>query len=68
MRDIAPKYFRQKKFSSFTRQLNMYGFEKVSNGSDKGAFSHPDFQRGKPELCTRIVARVPEDYRSARAL
>jgi hypothetical protein len=68
MRDVAPKYFRQKKFSSFTRQLNMYGFEKVNHGSDKSAFSHPDFQRGKPELCSRIVARIPEDYRSARAL
>jgi hypothetical protein len=68
MQDVAPKYFRQKKFSSFTRQLNMYGFEKVNHGPDKGSFSHADFQRGKPELCTRILARIPEDYRSARAL
>jgi hypothetical protein len=68
MRDIAPKYFRQKKFSSFTRQLNMYGFEKLNHGSDKGAFSHANFQRGEPELCSHIVARVTEDYRSTRAL
>jgi hypothetical protein len=66
MQDVAPRYFRQKHYSSFTRQLNCYGFYKVSHGPDKGAFCHPKFQRNKPELCKSITAKVTEDYRSAR--
>jgi hypothetical protein len=66
MKDVAPRYFRQKHYSSFTRQLNCYGFHKVSHGPDKGAFCHPKFQRDKPELCKGITAKVTEDYRSAR--
>jgi hypothetical protein len=66
MKDVAPRYFRQKHYSSFTRQLNCYGFHKVSHGPDKGAFWHPKFQRDKPELCKGITAKVTEDYRSAR--
>jgi hypothetical protein len=68
IQDVAPKYFRQKHFSSFTRQLNVYGFDKVKIGPDKGIFifEHPAFQRGKPELCPGILARVPEDYRNGR--
>jgi hypothetical protein len=66
MKDVAPRYFRQKPFCSFTRQLNCYRFEKASHGPDKGAFSHPMFQRDKPELCKSITAKVAEDYRSAR--
>jgi hypothetical protein len=66
MKDIAPRYFRQKHYSSFTRQLNCYGFHKVSYGPDKGAFCHPKFQRDKPELCKGVTAKVTEDYRSAR--
>jgi hypothetical protein len=68
IRDIAPQYFRQKHYSSFTRQLNSYGFDKLRKGPDKGAFAHPEFQREKPELAKSIVARIPEDYRSARVV
>jgi hypothetical protein len=34
---ILPKWFRQKKYSSFQRQLNLYGFQRVTHGFDKGA-------------------------------
>jgi hypothetical protein len=66
MKDVAPRYFRQKHYSSFTRQLNCYGFHKVSRGPDMGAFCHQKFQRDKPELCKGITAKVTEDYQSAR--
>jgi hypothetical protein len=66
MKEIAPKYFRQQFFSSFTRQLNTYGFDKLASWPDEGAFAHAQFQREKPELCKHINAREPEDYRDTR--
>lgn len=64
--EVAPKYFRQKLFSSFTRQLNLYGFDKLTIGPDEGAFAHVSFQRGNPDLCRCIIVRPPGDYRAAR--
>ena len=54
MAEIAPRYFRHKKIASLKRQLNMYGFEKVAAGPDKGSFFHKYFQKGKPELLYQI--------------
>lgn len=51
---IAPKYFQQTKYKSFLRQLNLYGFERVSRGSHKGLCCHPSFIRGEPSLCSKI--------------
>eukprot|EP00529_Nitzschia_sp_RCC80_P031082 CAMPEP_0113453288 /NCGR_PEP_ID=MMETSP0014_2-20120614/7281_1 /TAXON_ID=2857 /ORGANISM="Nitzschia sp." /LENGTH=358 /DNA_ID=CAMNT_0000344679 /DNA_START=58 /DNA_END=1134 /DNA_ORIENTATION=- /assembly_acc=CAM_ASM_000159 len=47
---VLPKYFRTKKFSSFQRNLNLYGFSKVRRGPDTDMYAHPSFIRGKPEL------------------
>jgi hypothetical protein len=46
MIDVAPKYFRQSRFTSFVRQLNLYGFGRLSYGPNRGAFAHPQFIRG----------------------
>jgi hypothetical protein len=52
--NVLPKYFRTKKFSSFQRNLNLYGFSKVRRGPDTDMYAHPSFVRGKPELLTRL--------------
>ena len=52
--DIMPSYFRQTKFSSFQRQLNMYSFQRISRGQDMGGYYHSCFLRGRPELCRRM--------------
>lgn len=40
--------------SSLRRQLVYYGFEKVMQGPEKGAYRHPFFQKGHPEFIHRV--------------
>lgn len=51
VKSIMPSYFNQTKFTSFTRQLYIYGFQKVQDGPDKGAFFHSQFVKESKSLC-----------------
>lgn len=48
--EVMPTYFKQSKFPSFQRQLNLYGFQRITKGLDKNGYHHPKFLRGQPEL------------------
>ena len=54
--DIMPRHFKQTKYKSFQRQLNLWGFKRItkSTGPDKGAYSHPQFLRGQKSLCRHL--------------
>mmetsp|Transcript_2667 Transcript_2667/g.3059 ORF Transcript_2667/g.3059 Transcript_2667/m.3059 type:complete len:401 (+) Transcript_2667:55-1257(+) len=50
--NIMPRYFRQTRFSSFQRQLNLYGFKKIKSGPDAKGYYHELFLKGRPALTT----------------
>jgi hypothetical protein len=58
MKDVAPDFFRQSHITSFVRQLNFYSFDRVSHGPNRGAFAHPCFLRGHPELLNSIERQI----------
>jgi len=64
---ILPKYFRTSKFSSFQRNLNLYGFSKVRRGPDTDMYAHPSFARGRVDTlsdlrkCNSAAARKRND-------
>lgn len=51
---VMPKYFRMSRYSSFQRQLNLYEFQRVTDGPDKGAYYHELFVKGRPDLSSSM--------------
>jgi hypothetical protein len=47
---VLPRHFSHAHYSSFTRQLNLYGFRRVFGAGDEGRrFAHAHFTRDRPE-------------------
>jgi len=66
-KDVLMKYFRHQKYSSFQRQLNLYGFRKIQKGPEIGAYAHESFVRGEPDLLFH-VRRMPQGTSPANAV
>mmetsp|Transcript_16623 Transcript_16623/g.23423 ORF Transcript_16623/g.23423 Transcript_16623/m.23423 type:complete len:221 (-) Transcript_16623:94-756(-) len=57
--EVLPRYFKQSKFTSFTRKLNRWGYYRVPRGNEMGAYYHKLFTRDNPRLCFRMSCDKP---------
>ena len=52
--EVLPKYLKPIKYTSFTRQLQLWGFKRITKAPDHGAYYHQLFLRGKAHLVKRM--------------
>ncbi|GAB5355301.1 hypothetical protein AAMO2058_000193400 [Amorphochlora amoebiformis] len=58
---ILPTYFRTKRFRSFVRNLNMYGFRSRKQAQEGVyRFKHPQFRRGKKSYLSKIRKKTTQ--------
>lgn len=51
---VIPLYFRHAKYASFMRQVNGWGFKRMTQGPDHNSYYHELFLRGLPHLCLKM--------------
>jgi hypothetical protein len=65
---ILSSFFKQTKYKSFQRQLNLWGFERIQNGPEKGAYYHPQFIRDDHGLCRHLTRQRAKKFSTSAAV
>ena len=52
---ILPNHFDGAKYTSFTRRLKRWNFERVPRGPEMGAYYNKFFRRGRPDLVSSMM-------------
>eukprot|EP00804_Cyclotella_cryptica_P004774 CCRYP_004865-RA/>CCRYP_004865-RA protein AED:0.11 eAED:0.11 QI:111/1/1/1/1/1/2/92/605 len=52
--EILPQYFDHSNFASLTRQLNGWGFRRLTEGENMGSYYEEHFLRSMPWLCKQM--------------
>ena len=51
---LLPRFFKLSKLASFQRQLNLYGFQRLTRGNDRGGYYHEFFLHNRVFLAHSI--------------
>lgn len=61
--EIMPRFFKTSRFTSFQKQLSLYGFKRARHGLDVGAIRHQHFRRDDQKLVAKIQRPKPRRAR-----
>ena len=63
--EVLPKYFKESKYTSFTRRLNRWNFTIQTHGHKEASYFHPMFIRGDPQRSLEMHP-TPQSSNKAR--
>ena len=67
-RHVQHRYFEQTNYTSYRRQLNLWGFKRIAGpktGPNFGAYYHPQFTRDDKYSC-RLMRRPPASIKNSK--